>query len=160
MTKKGSFSTVKFFDHHVEVDSCDPVKECMSLGWFPEHRLFPRVEFLRESRRDDHKVYRMERYEQPRSIKSNVTPRQWRLYRELRSKLNHVVGVDNLRASLSCLSPEFKEEREALEWAVDALCNYGDDMVFEISPRNVAVKGRKLILLDCFFMQGKLLEMW
>jgi hypothetical protein len=42
--------------------------------------------------------------------------------------------------------------------ALDACANYGNDVCFEISPRNVAVKNGKLVLMDCFFMADKLQE--
>jgi hypothetical protein len=42
--------------------------------------------------------------------------------------------------------------------AVEACANYGSDVMFEISPRNVAVHNGNLILLDCFFIKSKLRE--
>jgi len=55
------------------------------------------------------------------------------------------------------LPREFKTAKTALIDAVSALTNYGSDICFEISPRNIAVtKTGNLILLDCFFMRSKL----
>jgi len=48
--------------------------------------------------------------------------------------------------------------RNSLQEAIDACANYGSDIKFEISPRNVAVKNGNLILLDCFFVGSKQIE--
>ena len=51
---------------------------------------------------------------------------------------------------------EDEDLKEVMIEALEACGNYGSDVAFEISPRNVAVKDGKLILLDCFFMKSKL----
>ncbi len=145
-------------DGRVQLHSVDRVKECMALGWFPDHRLFPQIERVDYAvGRDSHSVYEMEFFERPKSLKNSLTPRQYRLYRALRG-LNVFVsdnrfGNDACHKAFSTLPSEFKAEAEALSEAVDAIGNYSTGVRFEISPRNVAVKGRKLILLDCFFIR-------
>ncbi|UZT50044.1 hypothetical protein [Enterobacter phage 01_vB_Eclo_IJM] len=42
--------------------------------------------------------------------------------------------------------------------ALDACANFGSDIQFEISPRNVRAVNGKLILVDCFFLVSKLQE--
>ena len=51
-----------------------------------------------------------------------------------------------------------EELKETMLEALDACTNCGSDVAFEISPRNVAVKDGKLILLDVFFMKSALNE--
>lgn len=141
----------------VELHSCDPVKECMAHGWFSDHRLFPQIKFT-----DKDEVYLMKYYPKVKSLKNNLTTRQWKLYNVLREVMNEhnrlTRGVSpanfnyKLHDALDKMPSEFREERYAIKEAVDGLGNYGTDICFEISPRNVAVSGGKLIMLDCFFM--------
>jgi hypothetical protein len=63
--------------------------------------------------------------------------------------------LDELRKQFNRLP---KWAARALNEQIDGLMNYGADIRFEISPRNVAVKNGKLILLDCFFFASKLRE--
>jgi len=46
---KGSFSTVyELSEKQVLIKSSDPIKECMSMGWFPESKLFPNIERIED----------------------------------------------------------------------------------------------------------------
>lgn len=164
---RGAFSTVyKETDTTVLIVSSDPVKECMSLGWFPESPLFPEVERVEIS--FDEKgncLYRMEYLSRPSSLKKNLDAEHWKIYKTLRDYFSTLFppfqkdrSYEVLKAAFQDCLEAFPECLEALENALEALANYGSDMWFEISPRNVAVKDGKLILLDCFFMQSKLKE--
>lgn len=146
---RGAFTRAYLMESgKVLLKSCDPIKECMSLGWFPESPLFPLVE------RVDIQVYEMEYYPRVSSLKKNLDPDQWEIYKAL-SNLN--VGIPLRRAdrylavhkAFDTLADEAL--RDTMKGALDACCNYGTDIGFEISPRNVATKEGKLILLDCFF---------
>ena len=156
---KGMFTTAYLLpDGRVKLKSCDPIKECMALGWFPNHRLFPKIE-----RGDEENVYFMDFYERPKSLKKTLTPRQYRLYRLLREigeKYLAWKSYDSLTEHFEAMATEFKAEREAMLDALQACSSYGQDVMFEISPRNVAVKGGKLILLDCFFMKSAWRKAW
>ena len=133
--------------------SNDPVKECMSKNWFPPCRLFPDV-----IQTDNNNEYTMKYYPRVTSLKRALTPRQYRLYSALRKirKSNHMSTHTKCHAATDTLPSEFRTERELIKKAIDALSNYGQDICFEISPRNVAVQSGKLILLDCFFMKSEL----
>ena len=48
--------------------------------------------------------------------------------------------------------------RTAMLEALEGCSNWGSDIGFEISPRNVAVNNGKLVLLDVFFSKSKLKE--
>ena len=156
---KGEFTKAYRMENgRVFLRSTDRVKECMALGWFPSHRMFPtmeRIDFDLGS--DSHSTYEMDFYERPKSLKNNLTPRQYRLYSALR-KLSVYVQRNcesylEWHKEFDKLPSEFANEKEVLKEAIDSLCNYSTGIRFEISPRNVAVKGRKLILLDCFFIR-------
>lgn len=146
----------------VELVSCDHIKECISLGWFPDSRLFPDVKQI-----DDYdengifKVYHMEFFDRPRSLKSAMTARDWKLYQILR-KLDigycerDCDSFQQWHDQFETIPDEYAEEREEIQQALDACANYGSDIGFEISPRNVAVKDGQLILLDCFFVKSQL----
>jgi len=160
----GSFSTVyrKGNSNHVLIVSTDPAKECMSLGWFPDSRLFPKV--ARLSYNDDGtQTFKIKYYEKVRAPKRQLNERSYKLYKALR-KLDVTCQNDNLlhdkwRKAFNGIPVEFKAAKEALLEAVDALTNYGSDICFEISPRNIAVtKAGNLILLDCFFLRSALSE--
>lgn len=162
---QGSFTTAFLEDSGtVLLHSVDFVKECAGYGWTPEHRLFPEIERLEDvSPNNDLRAYRMEYFPRVKSLKSNLEPREWLLYQTLR-KLSIVMGAGHDRHNFSqrwreefqTLPDEFEDEKQGLLEMVDALANYGEDACFEISPRNVAVKEGKLILLDCFFLHSQL----
>ena len=156
---KGEFTKAYLMENgRVHLKSTDRVKECMALGWWPEHRMFPKIERLDcDLGTDSHSTYEMEYFERPRSLKSSLTARQWRLYQALRKLSVYVQNNADAymlwHEAFDTLPGEFKAEKEALKEAVDNLTNYSTGVHFEISPRNVAVKGGKLILLDCFFIR-------
>ena len=153
---QGSFTKAYLKENgRVFLDSTDPVKECMSLGWFPENRMFPTIERLENG-------YEMDFYERPKGLKNNLSARQWSFYKALRALDVTVHCIyESLYAwekAFANLPAKFNKEKDDLIEALNACSNYGQDVCFEISPRNVAVKGKRLVLLDCFFMRGKLLE--
>ena len=159
---QGRFTTAyRLEDGTVKLVSCDYVKECMSLGWFPKHRLFPTI-FRTDYGENGYQEYQMKYYNQPKSLKTVLCPRDYRLYRLLR-KLEDTPPIGSFSYDIwinrfSTLPDEFKHEREALLGAVEACSNYGDDVAFEISPRNVGVYRQRLVLLDCFFLKSQLME--
>jgi len=100
----------------------------------------------------------MEYYPKVKSLKQSLKPAQYALYKELRALS---IGYGNKDYDLYFKWREQfetiknKAVREDLLEVVDHLNNYGTDLSFEISPRNVAVKNGKLILLDCFFIASQ-----
>ena len=160
---KGAFTTAYLdTDGKVLLKSVDRVKEAMACGFFPDHRLFPKIEQVDQGEHYDY--YKMKFYKKFKSLKNNLTPRQWRLYKILRGLYIPCNFNPHTMYNILCdvfetqIPNEFKAEREALLEALHGLCNYGTDMMFEISPRNVAIEGKKLILLDCFFFKTDLLK--
>jgi hypothetical protein len=153
---KGMFSVCyRESENTVLIASEDPVKECMGTGWFPDSPLFPKVERVACG------LYRMPYYAKVSSLKSALDPDQWVIYQALRAMVKASVfsgrnpdfRIDFVRKQIDTLQDETL--RETLSEAVDALANYGADIGFEISPRNVAVSDGKLILLDCFYFTTK-----
>lgn len=150
----------------VLIKSIDPVKECMALGWFPSSRMFPKT--TRVALLDDDQgtaLYEQRYYPKVKSLKTALKPAEWEFYRVLREVHNNVnrflddyKALDSLQSLISTMPSKYARKKAALLGAIDALTNYGPDVRFEISPRNVAVHNGRLILLDCFFMVGKVRE--
>lgn len=162
---KGTFTTAYVLpDGTVELISCDHIKECMSMGWFPDSRLFPEIEQVRDYGEDGFtRVYHMQYYERPRSLKSAMSSHDWAFYKVLRGLdsgcVDNMYMLHNMwHEAFDTIPDEFADEREDLKEALDACGNYGGDICFEISPRNVAVENGRLILLDCFFVKSQLLD--
>lgn len=155
---KGTFTKAYLRDDgKVQLHTSDPVKECQALWGFGDSELFPTVT------RIDDEVYEMEYFPKVSSLKNNLTEYYYSLYKALRQLSviceNSYDLYSRWYEEISRSIPErFAEEKEALLDALDSLADYGPDIAFEISPRNVAVKDGKLILLDCFFFRSKLTE--
>lgn len=135
----------------VRIHSSDWVKEAMGMGLYPKHRLFAEVETVGAQ------VYEMRYFPRVGSLKHTLCEHDYKLYRVLREWLGHspygyhsnIAICDNIISGY----PEFSDEMEAIKEAFGALSNYDTEIGFEISPRNVAVDGDKLVLLDCFYFR-------
>ena len=135
----------------VLIKSKDPIKECMAYGWFPESRLFPELTCI------DKGMYESKFY--PKQPLSALNKADALIYKMLRRVFD--VGLplgakswDRLFAwqrviNESDLQPWVKAD---LCDALDACGNWSTDVMFEISPRNIAVDKGQLVLLDCFFL--------
>ena len=159
---RGSFSTAyrKGNSKKVLISSRDDVKECMALGWFPSSRLFPSVTRLSYST-NGRSTYTMKYYDKIKAPKQQLNAKAYKLYRALKKLdifcLNHHDLYEECIEKFRTLSNEFRTAKYALIKAVEALSNYGSDIQFEISPRNIAATpSGNLILLDCFFMSSAL----
>jgi len=158
---KGSFSTVyrKSLDK-VLIKSIDDVKECMSLGWFPKSNMFPKM--VRVSKDGDYTFYESNYYPKVRSLKSELNSLDWEFYNILRNLSGYNNGKDSgyiqWIKQFETIPDKFKYRKTILLDVLNALAAYGDDMCFEISPRNVSVKNKRLILLDCFFFRSQLVS--
>ena len=152
---RGMFTTAYLRDDGmVELHSVDPVKECMSHGWFPSSRLFPTITRIATG------VYETKYYKVCRGLKSNLKPLEYAKYLALKElhvgfSVDPSEQYDMLERAFHTLKN--KSLREAMLSALQACSNYGQDIGFEVSPRNVAVsKTGNLILLDLFFMKSAL----
>ena len=156
----GSFTKayLRQSDNRVVLKSCCPIKECMSLGWFPTSRLFPKLT------RTEHDTYVMKYYPKVSSLKNSLDPAQYKIYKDLRKVMNLGWGQSsNDYDSFSHWYKAFEklENRKLSKVmceAIEACGNCGSDIGFEISPRNVAVNNGKLVLLDVFYSITKLRE--
>ena len=160
---EGSFSTVyRKTKNKVLIKSCDHAKECMSLGWFPKTSLFPVIKYVGGSDSGEYKFYESKYYEKVKSVKNSVSPFEWEFYQELRKLSHYVNGYDGYdeyekwSKQFNTIPNKFAAKKRALISALDALTNYGSDVCFEISLRNVTAHNKKLILLDCFFIKSQL----
>ena len=104
-------------------------------------------------------TYKAKKYNKVSKIMGLLNDEHKNLYRELR-KVNsnyfgNYKGYSHLNAEFDKLSIS-EEHKEALREALDGLANYGQDMMFEISPRNIFIEDGQLILSDVFFMKSQL----
>lgn len=139
----------------------DHIKEAMAHGWFPESRLFPEIKYT-----ETDGEYIMDYYPRVSSLKNALDPEEYQLYQELRYIFSNRAYVANpydlyhywyeVFGEYPFSHSEAEDIREALQEALNACGNWGTDICFEISPRNVAVKDGKLVLLDCFFIRKQL----
>lgn len=148
---KGTFSKVyKLNEKQVLIKSVCYAKACISLNL--DSKWFPKLE------RAGYNEYTCEFYPKVKSLKTTLKPKHYKLYQELR-KLS--VYCANSYDYLDAWRKEFKKVsnkslRNVLLEVLDDLANYGTQIGFEISPRNVAVKNGSLILLDVFYMIDQL----
>lgn len=161
LSRNGAF-TVAYVDSglkNVYLKSVCPIKDCMAHGWFPESDLFPTIEPITCTQG----IYKMEYFPRVKSLKEALDPDQWAIYQTLRAVKDEIRYTLNSHQNHEMITRAFNtikcdELRETMQEALDACANYGTEIGFEISPRNVAVKNGKLILLDVFFNTKKLSE--
>lgn len=151
---RGAFSTVyRISKSKVLISSRDNVKECMGLGWFPKSPMFPSIKCIDFT--GERKLYTSRYYPKVTSLRNTLDTREYEFYKVLRA-LERGRGYAHWYAQFQGIPPYFKGKKKVLQSALDSLANYGDDVCFEISPRNVAVHKGKLILLDCFYFDRQL----
>lgn len=163
---KGTFTKCYLKDcgKRVVLVSSDPIKECMAWGWFPESPLFPEVKMIEVG------TYEMDYMPPTRGLKAHLDDDQWQLYQVLRdcfSRSPVFSRPDELYHKWYEIfqAAHDRSETEAVReglmdvlMALDACANFGSDIQFEISPRNVRAVNGRLILVDCFFLVSKLQE--
>lgn len=135
----------------------DPAKEALALGWMPESPLLPRM------KRTDLEGYD---YETPlcRDLRApcrELTAEDLATYRTLRKACQERRGILLLVADDLAGTPL----GELLSGCYDALCNYATgsaperDPRIEISPRNVGIgPDGRMVLRDVFFLASRLAD--
>ena len=142
----------KINNKNVLLHSVCLAKHCNAELGFGDNYLFPEIEKI------TYQTFKMPFYNvgsKKGGIRNKVSARQWRLYKALRNlsvycRNNYDLGQAWERAFES-LPSEFKNEKRYLIEALNSFRNYTCFPCFEISPRNIAIKGNKIVLLDCFF---------
>lgn len=143
------------------VSNC-PVKECNAMGWLSDSRLFPKIERL--DYLDELQLFKQEKFDKVKSLKTALHKKEYDLYLQLRELASafHCKYVKNQHDRLDVFRDTVKASKlhyaykKALIEASEGLANYTTKLGFEVSPRNVAVKNGKLILLDVFFSLDQL----
>jgi hypothetical protein len=150
---KGLFSRVYLNDDNetVKIMSCCYAKECLALFGYGDSRLWPKLERVDS---DEYSEYRGKYYPRVSGLKRNLCADDWKIYQTLRNLPTFGKDYYGLYEVFSTIEDESLQE--TMLQALDALADYGSDMAFEISPRNVAIDGDKLILLDVFFFKSQL----
>jgi len=152
---KGSFTRCykKENEDFVTLSSVCPSK--LMLSEVGEHYdLYPTLQEIAPE------IYRCEYFKKVDSLKKNLGDRDWKLYQTLRKYLNGSQGIYNIQDNLYRIEGKISDAHfEEIEYSVQDAANYlCEDACFEISPRNVAAKNGKLILLDVFFSARTLAE--
>jgi hypothetical protein len=158
--KQGHFTTAYLYHEQGKVilESRCYIKECMALGWFPDSELFPSIKFadIEDEVNTEFRVYEMPLYVHGQSVKRNVCKEDYEGIYVLLRKIRYVSNYADFEQQLITVGVS-KEVKEDLLEAYEACTNYGSDVGWEISPRNVAATSDgKLILLDCFYIKSQL----
>lgn len=153
---RGHFTTAYLKDDTtVILRSRDKVKEIMSMGSFPETELFPKIKQVGYRVEDEFSIYETDFVKVCGSLKRRLSNNWLRVYQQLRvlDKASYK-NVFELREIVGDMT--FREDiKEDLLGAIEALIDGGEDVVFEISPKNVGyTEDGKLILLDCFYYKS------
>jgi hypothetical protein len=159
---KGTFTKAYLMNdgETVKLITNDPCKECLAIGLGPDSPLFPKIE--QDGWEGDNRVYKMKYYPRNSSLKKSLKAEHYELYKHLRKVFFSLFFAQDFHLTKfvdkvnEILPDTFTNEKQAIIEYVDGLNNYGEDMRFEISPRNVAVDNGNLILLDCFFKKSLL----
>lgn len=151
----------------VLVSSC-PVKEALALGWFVSGIHWPECERIDyDVDNNNSGLYVMPKYDKPTSLKSALVEKDYKLYLQLKelAKVFQNKTINNKYDRQQVFIETVKSfkglhysMKNQLITAVDGLANYTCNIGFEVSPRNVAVKNKRLILLDLFFSIDKMNE--
>ena len=154
---KGLFSKVYFNDNidYVIINKNDYIKEAMAFDWFPESIHFPKIEDIEI---EGEYYWKMKKYNKTKKIKGLLNNQDYKFYTELRIIFKTKPIIKNKYDSFNVLYKLFSEssltedQKELMLGALSACSNYGSDVGFEISPRNIFIDDGTLILADCFYI--------
>ena len=153
----GLFSKIYSADalDYVIITKKDYIKEAMGVEWFPESRYFPKIE---EIEIEGDYYWKMKKYNKTKKIKGLLNDDDYKFYQELRKIVKNKPIIKNKYDNYIVLYELFSEssltedQKELMLNALTACSNYGSDVDFEISPRNIFIDSGRLILADCFFI--------
>ena len=154
---KGLLSKVYSNDNidYVVINKNDYIKEAMAFEWFPESIHFPKIEELEI---EGEYYWKMKKYNKTKKIKGLLNDHDYKFYTELRKIVKNKPIIKNKYDNYIVLYELFSEssltedQKELMLNALTACSNYGSDVDFEISPRNIFIDSGRLILADCFFI--------
>ena len=127
----------------------------MAVEWFPESIHFPKIE---EIEIKDNYYWKMKKYNKTKKIKGLLNDDDYKFYQELRKIFKNKPIIKNKYDNYIVLYELFSEssltddQKELMLNALSACSNYGSDVGFEISPRNIFIDDGNLILADCFYI--------
>lgn len=158
---KGAFTDVFYLNEsEVMLRTTDKIKELYAQNWLPELEWnpYPVAEYLDYSDNGDFFLLKMKRYDRfSRASQLNERSKPLLLaMKGFKAVLDKNLGRMKWTSDLSKVVDEIPEEfQEFTQMSIDAVGNYSNTAMFEISPKNLAVDGRDLILLDCWFSQSE-----
>lgn len=161
---RGTFSACyDYSESQVLVLSNCPVKEALSLGFFPENGAlnWPKVERVEFMHKGDKTLYIMPKYTKVKGVKKDLKPNDYTLYKMLKKLefIFHGIDTKNTYDNYSVLynlvqNADYIPDNIKTEFckALDAVANYTSAIGFEVSPRNLALnENGDMVLLDLFF---------
>ncbi len=161
---QGTFTTAYLNESgRVSLVTIDKIKECQADFGFGDSDLFPsleRIDYFYDNDDAFHLVLEMEYFPKVKSLKNELCAEDWALYQDLRKIFKNKPLFKRKFEEYDYLYKEFEglDRGEELTEALDSCANYTDSLGFEISPRNVAVKNGRLVLIDVFFCKDQLKE--
>jgi hypothetical protein len=166
---KGSFSTV--YKHpskqkKVLIVSSDKAKEAIAdeIAYSDMLPKIKKIGFASDNEADCRRLYESIYYDKVRAPKQQLSKKAYQQYVQLRKAVDNIKQPLNIYDSYNRVYTAFekikdKNLREEMISILDGFSNYGSDVSFEISPRNIAIGNYKsLVLLDCFFFREDLLK--
>lgn len=166
---KGAFSKVYSSEvlDYVIITKCDYIKEAMAFNWFPDSIHFPIIE---EIEIEGEYYWKMKKYKKTKRIKGLLIEDDYIFYKKLRKICQENLSIYLNKKDCNNINP-YNElynlfsnsdlenyQKELMLDALSACSNYGADIGFEISPRNIYIDNNRLILGDCFFIKSQLIE--
>ena len=148
----------------VELHSTDVCKEALCEWVGDEFDLLPHLT-LKETNYGT-RIYETEYLERVSSPKKQLNTHDYDLYKQLvavqtafrSSRMtpcwNDYDNYSTLYNLFSSISSTFPAETGAVLAWLDACANYSVRVMFEISPRNIKLRGGRLVLADVFFILG------
>lgn len=103
------------------------------------------------------------KYNKTKKIKDLLIEKDYIFYKKLQKIFKQSLSLNNYNSynslyNIFSASNLEAEQKELLLDALKACYNYGTDIGFEISPRNIYIDNNRLILGDCFFIKSQLIE--
>ena len=153
------FTTAYLDNNTVTLVTDDPIKECAAIFGLAHGRLFPSV-IYHEQLENGKFVLLMNYYPRVKgSLKEAMDKEDYKIYSQLRKMCKDCPVQGSQWGRFDYYYNAFKGFPEwvceELTEALDSCRNYSDNIMIEVSPRNIAVSDGKLILLDIFFCKYK-----
>lgn len=169
LSNNGAFSRVCVNPEKssVYMISVCPIKRCIAEeNLYDEFDMLPQIHEVQNDQCSI--IYKMPYYHTSRAVKKMLSDDQYDIYKMLVDLCDKFIATiqtpkHNNHNNYSILFNLFDQienadVRDQMLGMLDCFANWTHKICFEISPRNVAEKDGKLVLLDCFYCVERLTE--